>query len=72
MRRAAHRSIGVPASWVPTNDTPEARMRATVKLRRYARRMGFVRLGRSPYYALPLSRKTPTADELLRGHSAGE
>jgi hypothetical protein len=62
----AHASIGVPESWVPRHDTPRARREATVKLRRYARLMGFVRLGRTNYYALPVNHVTPTADELLR------
>jgi hypothetical protein len=40
-------------------------MAATVKRRRYARVMGFMRLGRTRYYALPLNRVTPTAGQLL-------
>ena len=36
------------------------------RLRRYFRRMGFVRLGRTPYYALPMLTSTPAAEELLK------
>jgi hypothetical protein len=63
----AWKSIGVPQSWIPRHLTTLGREEATVKLRRYARQMGFVRLGRTPYYALPLNHVTPTAEELLRG-----
>jgi hypothetical protein len=66
----AHASLGVPESWIPRHDTPRARREATVKLRRYARLMGFVRLGPTPYYALPLNDVTPTAAELLRAAPA--
>lgn len=38
-----------------------------MSLRRYYRRMGFERLGRTPYYVLPLNQVTPTAAELLVG-----
>ena len=65
----AHKDIGVPELWIPRHRTAGDRRRATVKLRRYARTMGFVRLGRSPYYALPLNQVTPSAEELLRGRS---
>jgi hypothetical protein len=58
--------IGVPAAWLPRHETPEARTAAVVKLRRYARQMGFVRLEKTPFYVLPMNRVTPTADELLR------
>lgn len=61
-----HRQLGVPESWVPRHRTADERKRATTKLRRYARRMGFVRLGRSPYYALAMNQITPTAEDLLQ------
>jgi hypothetical protein len=63
----AYEHIGVPESWIPRHRTRIERKEATVKLRRYARQMGFVRLGRSPYYALLMNHVTPTAGELLRG-----
>jgi hypothetical protein len=63
----AHEHIGVPETWIPRHRTALERQEATVKLRRYARQMGFVRLGRSPYYALPMNQVTPSGEELLRG-----
>ena len=36
------------------------------KLRRYFRRMGFERVGRTRFYALPLALETPTLADLLR------
>jgi GNAT superfamily N-acetyltransferase len=60
LRRDAHQALRVPAHWLP-----EADPAGTGRLRRYFRRMGFRRLGRSPYYALPLNLVTPTADRLL-------
>jgi hypothetical protein len=39
---------------------------AVRKLRRYFRRLGFERVGRTGYYALPLARQTPTLADLLR------
>lgn len=61
------RDIGAPKSWIPQHRRDSDRRRATTNLRRYARTMGFVRLGCSPYYALPLNHVTPSAEELLRG-----
>ena len=46
---------------MPTEDENTA---ADIRLRRYYRRMGFRRLGRTRYY-LSLTRITPTAAELL-------
>lgn len=57
--------LNMPLSWLPAHASPHARRFAAVKLRRYYRRMGFVRLGRTPYYALPMMKKTPTAEDLL-------
>jgi hypothetical protein len=68
----AHGCIGVPAAWIPRHRTAKARREATTKLRRYARRMGFVRLGRTPYYILPMNQVTPTTEELLRGTNRTE
>jgi hypothetical protein len=67
LRRDAATVLRVPPSWLPMQRSKEERRAAVVKLRRYFRRMGFRRLGRSPYYALPLNQVTPTAKELL-GH----
>jgi hypothetical protein len=63
----AHGAIGVPESWISRHRSAGDLRRATIKLRQYARTLGFVRLGRSPYFALPLNQVTPTAEELLRG-----
>jgi hypothetical protein len=52
-------------TWIP-RQSPEKRKKATVKLRGYSRKMGFERIGRSPYYRLSMARKTPSAEELLR------
>jgi hypothetical protein len=57
--------LRVPPSWVPKHTSKGERRAATVKLRRYFRRMGFKRLGRTPYYALSMSQVTPGAAELL-------
>ena len=65
LRHDAHSLLKVPASWLPRHANKQERREATVRLRRYFRRMGFRRLGRSPYYALPMNRVTPSADELL-------
>jgi hypothetical protein len=59
--------LRVPPSWLPKHTSKEERRAATVKLRRYFRRMGFRRLGRTPYYALSMSQVTPGAAELLGG-----
>ena len=64
LRRAAHKGVGVPARWVPKH-TRESHREAVVKLRSYFRRMGFVRLGRTRYYALPMNLTSPNAEELL-------
>jgi hypothetical protein len=63
--------IGVPASWLPRHESSEALREATVKLRRYARQMGFSRVGKTWFYALPMNQVTPTAEELLRGWPKG-
>ncbi len=66
LRRNAHASLKVPASWIPRQATPEGRREAVLRLRRYYRRLGFTRLDGTPYYALSLARKVPTLAELLR------
>jgi hypothetical protein len=60
----------VPKSWIPRQNSPEERKEATVKLRGYFRKLGFERIGRSPYYGLSMARKTPRAEELLRPKGA--
>lgn len=67
LRHDAARLLRMPAEWLPRHATTEGRRAAVVGLRRYYRRMGFVRLGRTPYYALPLNQGIPTPEELLRG-----
>lgn len=67
LRQDAAKAIGVPPSWIPRNKGKKTRREAELKLRRYFRRMGFERIGRSPYYAMPLNQVTPSARELLRG-----
>ena len=62
--------VGVPESWVPRQESREKRREAVVRLRRYYRRLGFERLGRTPYYALSPSQVNPTAAELLRGEQS--
>jgi len=54
-------------SLMPKQRSKEERRAAVVKSRRYFRRMGFRRLGRSPYYVLSMSQVMPTATELLGG-----
>jgi hypothetical protein len=59
--------LGVPKSWLPRHESKADRRAAAVRLRGYFRGMGFERLGRTWYYALPLNLVTPTAAELLGG-----
>jgi hypothetical protein len=58
-------SLGVPAVWLPRHDTEGALASAKRSLRRYFKRMGFRRVGRTAYYALSLARKMPTDRDLL-------
>jgi hypothetical protein len=60
----------VPKTWIPRQNSPEERKEATVKLRGYFRKMGFERIGRSPYYGLSMARKAPNAEELLKPKGA--
>jgi hypothetical protein len=62
LRHEAHQFVGVPASWIPSQDKREA----TRKLRRYFGRLGFRRLGKTPYFALSMARLSPTLADLLR------
>jgi hypothetical protein len=72
LRHDAAKLLRVPPSWLPKQKSKEERRAAVVKLRRYFRRMGFRRLGRSPYYALSMSQVTPSATELLGPSPTGE
>jgi hypothetical protein len=65
LRKDAYKMVGVPKAWLRENETKQDRREAAVKLRQYFRRMGFARLGRTPYYALPLNQVTPSAEGLL-------
>lgn len=65
LRPDAHGLLRVPPTWIPETTGKQCRREAAVKLRQYFRRMGFVRLGRTPYYALPMMRTTPPAEKLL-------
>ena len=67
LRHDAAPLLRVPKSWLPRHDGEESRRAALVRLRGYFRLMGFERLGRSWYYALPLNRIVPGATELLGG-----
>jgi hypothetical protein len=67
LRHDAAKLLGVPREWLPKHENKEERREAMVTLRRYFRRMGFRRLGRSPYYALAMNQVTPNATELLGG-----
>jgi hypothetical protein len=70
LRRDAAKLLGIPKGWLPRHEGKQERRTALVRLRGYYRRMGFERLGRTPYYALPMNQIVPTAAELL-GPNAG-
>ena len=61
--------LKIPAPWVPRNETREAKKQAARKLRRYFRRMGFERIGKTSYYGLSMTRVTPTLADLLKPQS---
>ena len=65
LRPDAHKALRVPAKWLPRLSSKDDARDGAVRLRRYFRRMGFRRLGRTPYYAMSLNQVTPTAAELL-------
>jgi hypothetical protein len=62
LRPEAAELLNIPQEWLPAEELEEG----VRKLRRYFRRMGFERIGRTPYYALSMARKVPTLAELLR------
>ncbi len=63
---AGHAGREWPAEWLPEYPTKESWLSATRGMRSYFRRMGFERLGRTPYYALSPAQRHPTAADLLR------
>jgi hypothetical protein len=63
---AAHDLLRVPKSWLPRHRTKEARRDGRVKLWRYFRQMRFERIGRTPYYGLSMTNRTPTLADLPR------
>jgi hypothetical protein len=65
LRHESHQMLRVPKSWLPRHETDEDRKDAVRKLRRYFRRMGFERIGRTPYCGLSMARLTPSLTELL-------
>jgi len=65
LRHDSHSLLRVPPSWIPLATGKQSRREAAVKLRQHYRRMGFVRLGRTPYYALPMMKTTPSVEELM-------
>ena len=65
LRPEAHLMFDVPEPWIPEPA-------GTGPLRRYFRRLGFERLGRSPFYAMPTALVTPTAEELLKPRASAE
>jgi len=71
LRREAAKLLAIPKVWLPRHEGKDERRAAAVRLRGYYRRMGFTRLGRTPYYALPMNQVVPTASELL-GPQASE
>jgi len=71
LRRKSHPQFNVPADWIPHTESNEAGKIAPVRLRGYFRQMGFERLGRTPYYAMSTSHKTPTGEELLKPRANG-
>jgi hypothetical protein len=66
LRHEAHERLGVPASWIPKHDTKEERKIARRKLRRHFRRLGFERIGRTPYYGLSTAKRKPSAEDVLK------
>jgi hypothetical protein len=56
----------VPEGWVPRHPDKAKERAARGKLRRYFRRMGFERVGRTRFDGLSLARVTPTLEDLIR------
>ncbi len=66
LRHDAHENLKVPASGLPRDASREERREATRRLRSHFRRMGFERIGRTPYYGLSMAHVTPTMADLIR------
>ena len=56
----------VPAGWIPRHAGPAEERAARRTLRRYFRRLGFGRIGRTRFDGLSLARVTPTLADLIR------
>lgn len=56
----------VPPGWIPRHAGEDEEREARRNLRRYFRRMGFRRVGRTRYDALSLSQVTPTLEDIVR------
>jgi hypothetical protein len=61
----------VPEGWIPRHSDEAAEREARRKLRRYFRRMGFERVGRTRFDGLSPARVTPTLTDLLRPRGPG-
>jgi hypothetical protein len=72
LRAGAHKQLRIPKDWLPLHANKDEQKAATVRLRRYFRRMGFRRLGKTPYYALSLAQIVPSAAELLGPEQDGD
>jgi hypothetical protein len=66
LRHEAHDRLRVPASWIPKHVSEEEEQEARRKLRRYFRRLGFQRIGKTTYYGLSMLQRTPSAEDMLR------
>ena len=66
LRHEAHSLLKVPPAWLPQLSTVEEKKAAVRKLRRHFRRLGFRRIGKTPYFGLSMTRQAPSASELLR------
>jgi hypothetical protein len=52
--------------WIPRHEGEDEERAAKKQLRRYFRRMGFERVGRTRFYGLSLARVVPTLADLIR------
>jgi hypothetical protein len=66
LRHEAHSLLKVPPAWLPEHGTVGEKKAGVRKLRRYFRRLGFRRIGRTAYFGLSMTRQAPSAAELLR------
>jgi hypothetical protein len=56
----------VPVGWIPRHGGQDEEKEGRRKLRRHFRRVGFRRVGKTRFDALPLSRTTPTLEDIVR------